>query len=129
MAVDAFGPMEGLQAVLSAVSLPGNYQRNRQAGQGAVPAAADATVDAAALSFLSPITYGVSSISRGLAHAAYRGFRNSSQVIQTVNTPFSQGFQHTRTTSQLQSYALGRMGAMRGMGNEASMMYGSFGSR
>lgn len=128
-ATDSFGWMEGLQAVGSVVSLPGNYQRNRQSGQGAVPALADAAGDAAALSFLNPITYGVGSISKGLAHAAYRGFRNSSRTIQSVNTPFSQGFHHSQTTSQLQSFALSRMGAMRGMGSEAAMMYGSFGSR
>jgi hypothetical protein len=121
--------MEGFQAILSAVSLPGNYQRNRQSGQGAVPAVTDAVADAAALTFLSPITYGVTSITKGLAHAAYRGFRNASVNIQSVNTPFSQGFHHNRTTAQLQSFALGRMGAMRGMGNEASRMYGQFGSR
>lgn len=128
-AADGFGWMEGMQAVGSAVTLPGNYQRNRQSGQGAVPAAADAAGDAAALTFLNPVTYGVASISKGLAHAAYRGFKGASRTIQAVNTPFSQGFRHSQTTSQLQSFALSRMGAMRGMGSEAALMYGSFGSR
>ena len=128
-AADSFGWMEGLQAVGSVVTLPGNYQRNRQAGQGAVPAGLDAAGDAAAVAFLNPLTYGVQSITRGLAHAAYRGFRNNSRNIQSVNTPFSQGFHHSQTTSQLQSFALSRMGAMRGMGSEAAMMYGQFGSR
>lgn len=129
MAVDAFSFMDGLQVVGSVVTLPGNYERNRKSGQGVVPAAADAAGDAAAVAFLNPITYGVASITKGLAHAAYRGFKSSSRTIQSINTPFSQGFRHSQTTAQLQSFALSRMGAMRGMGSEAAMMYGSYGSR
>ena len=126
MATDSFGLMEGLQVVGSVVSLPGNYQNNRKRGMDSVTAGADAVADAAAVAFLNPITYGVGSITKSLASVVYKGFQRSNINIRAVNTPFSQRFEHTRTTSNLQSFALRRMGAMSGMGNEASQMYGNF---
>ena len=117
----------GLQGVISAVTLPGNFHRNVERGQAPVLAAADALWDGATITVLNPATYAVATMTRGLGQAAYRGFRNSTVNARQARTPFSHTFQHTETTARLQAYGLERMGAMRGMGNEAANLYGRYG--
>ena len=117
----------GLQGFVSAVALPGNYTRNKERGQAPAVAALDAAWDAATVTALNPATYMVAIASRGLAGAAYRGFRNANINIRQARTPFSHSFQHSATTSRLQAFGLERMGAMSGMGNEANAMYGRYG--
>jgi hypothetical protein len=117
----------GIQGVASAVTLPGNYRRNKERGMAPAVAALDAVGDAGAGTFLNASTYITATVLRGLTGAAYRGFRNASVNIRQAATPFSHSFRHTQTTSRLQSYGLQKMGAMRGLGSEASQMYGLYG--
>ena len=115
----------GLMGITSAAAMPGNYAKSRREGAGVVGAAASTTLDAAGLTFLNPLTAVAVGITAAV-HPVSLANRANQNVRQTA-TPFSQRFEHTQATAHAQQYGLQSMGAMRGVGSEASLMYGRFG--
>ena len=124
--MDSFNPVNILQVIGGVAGAPGSYHRNIQQGQGTLPATQGAIEDTAGVTFFHPISYIATGGLRALGAAAYRGFKRANANTHQVNTPFSQRFEHTQATVQLQQFGLSRMTGMRGVGSEAALLYGRF---
>ncbi len=117
----------GAQVFVSGSQVPKDFARHRLEGDSPGFAGFKTGSSFFANSLLSipgAVTVGI-----GVAALSpiARGIGGYNAKVSRMGVPFSQRFEHNEMTSRLQSYGLSRIGAMGGLGNEASAMYGRYG--